>query len=175
MASRQLSLPASRRRKTRRTTMIGFSVNGKRVDLDVDPSTPLLWVIREHLGLTGTKYGCGMAQCGACTIHIDGEAVRSCVAPVSRAAGKTVTTIEGLSSDLSNPLQRAWLEEDVPQCGYCQSGQLMSAAVLLRENPHPTDDDIDVAMSGNVCRCGTYQRIRSAIHLAAQMKGGGGK
>jgi isoquinoline 1-oxidoreductase subunit alpha len=146
--------------------MIGFSVNGKRVDLDVDPFTPLLWVIREHLGLTGTKYGCGMAQCGACTVHIDGAAVRSCVAPVSRAIGKAVTTIEGLSSDLSNPLQRAWLEEDVPQCGYCQSGQLMSAAVLLREKPTPTDEDIDQAMTGNICRCGTYPRIRRAIHRA---------
>jgi isoquinoline 1-oxidoreductase subunit alpha len=149
--------------------MIDFSVNGKPVDLDVDPSTPLLWVIRDHLGLTGTKYGCGMAQCGACTVHIDGEAVRSCVAPVSRASGKAVITIEGLSSDLSQPLQHAWIEEDVPQCGYCQSGQLMSAAVLLREKPQPTDDDIDQAMTGNICRCGTYPRIRRAIHRAAGM------
>ena len=149
--------------------MIDFSVNGKPVDLDVDPSTPLLWVIRDHLGLTGTKYGCGMAQCGACTVHIDGEAVRSCVAPVSRASGKAVITIEGLSSDLSHPLQHAWIEEDVPQCGYCQSGQLMSAAVLLREKPQPTDDDIDQAMTGNICRCGTYPRIRRAIHRAAGM------
>src|SRR5258708_38071857 len=131
--------------------MIGFSVNGKHVDLDVDPSTPLLWVVRDHLGLTGTKYGCGMAQCGACTIHIDGEAVRSCVAPVSRANGKAVTTIEGLSSDLSHPLQRAWIEEDVPQCGYCQSGQLISAAVLLREKPQPPDQDIDPAMTAHTC------------------------
>jgi isoquinoline 1-oxidoreductase alpha subunit len=149
--------------------MTGFSVNGKHFDLDVDPSTPLLWVIRDHLGLTGTKYGCGMAQCGACTVHIDGQAVRSCVAPVSRAAGKAVTTIEGLSSDLSHPLQRAWIEEDVPQCGYCQSGQLMSAAVLLREKPQPTDEDIDQAMTGNICRCGTYPRIRRAIRRAAGM------
>jgi isoquinoline 1-oxidoreductase subunit alpha len=149
--------------------MIAFSVNGKQANLDVDPSTPLLWVIRDHLGLTGTKYGCGMAQCGACTVHINGEAVRSCVAPVSRAAGKSVTTIEGLSSDLSHPLQLAWLEEDVPQCGYCQSGQLMSAAVLLRQKPQPTDEDIDQAMSGNICRCGTYPRIRRAIHRAAGM------
>jgi aerobic-type carbon monoxide dehydrogenase small subunit (CoxS/CutS family) len=154
--------------------MIGFSVNGKRVDLDVDPSTPLLWVIREQLSLTGTKYGCGMAQCGACTVHINGEAVRSCVAPVSRAEGKSVTTIEGLSPDLSHPLQRAWLEEDVPQCGYCQSGQLMSAAVLLREKPKPTDEDIDEAMTGNICRCGTYPRIRRAIHRAAEMLANGG-
>ena len=149
--------------------MTGFSVNGKHFDLDVDPSTPLLWVIRDHLGLTGTKYGCGLAQCGACTVHIDGQAVRSCVAPVSRVAGKAVTTIEGLSSDLSHPLQRAWIEEDVPQCGYCQSGQLMSAAVLLREKPQPTDEDIDQAMTGNICRCGTYPRIRRAIHRAAGM------
>jgi isoquinoline 1-oxidoreductase alpha subunit len=155
--------------------MINFKVNRKAQSVDVNPDTPLLWVIRENLGLTGTKFGCGMALCGACTVHLDGEAVRSCVTPVSRAAGKEVTTIEGLSSDLSHPLQRAWIEKDVPQCGYCQSGQIMSAAVLLRENPHPTDSDIDDAMSGNVCRCGTYQRIRSAIHLAAQMKGGGGK
>jgi aerobic-type carbon monoxide dehydrogenase small subunit (CoxS/CutS family) len=150
--------------------MIAFSVNGKNVNLDVDPSTPLLWVIRDHLQLTGTKYGCGMAQCGACTIHINGEAVRSCVAPVSRAAGKSITTIEGLSPDLSHPLQRAWIEEDVPQCGYCQSGQLMSAAVLLREKATPTDNDIDEAMTGNICRCGTYPRIRRAIHRAAGMK-----
>jgi isoquinoline 1-oxidoreductase alpha subunit len=149
--------------------MIAFSVNGKQANLDVDPSTPLLWVIRDHLGLTGTKYGCGMAQCGACTVAINGEAVRSCVASVSRAAGKSVTTIEGLSSDLSHPLQLAWLEEDVPQCGYCQSGQLMSAAVLLRQKPQPTDEDIDQAMTGNICRCGTYPRIRRAIHRAAGM------
>jgi len=147
--------------------MIEFSVNKTRANLDVDASTPLVWVIRDHLGLTGTKYGCGIAQCGACTVHIDGQAVRSCVAPVSRAAGKEVTTIEGLSPDLSQPLQRAWIEEDVPQCGYCQSGQLMSAAVLLREKPQPTDDDIDKAMTGNICRCGTYPRIRKAIHRAS--------
>ncbi|PYQ56416.1 MAG: (2Fe-2S)-binding protein [Acidobacteria bacterium] len=148
---------------------------GKTQSVDVNPDTPLLWVVRENLGLTGTKFGCGMALCGACTVHLNGEAVRSCVTPVSRAAGKEVTTIEGLSSDVSHPLQRAWIEKDVPQCGYCQSGQIMSAAVLLRENPQPTDADIDDAMSGNICRCGTYQRIRSAIHLAAQMKAGGGK
>jgi isoquinoline 1-oxidoreductase subunit alpha len=155
--------------------MIKLKVNRKAQSVDVSPDTPLLWVLRENLQLTGTKFGCGMALCGACTVHLDGEAVRSCVTPVSRAAGKEVTTIEGLSSDLSHPLQRAWIEKDVPQCGYCQSGQIMSAAVLLRENPHPTDSDIDDAMSGNVCRCGTYQRIRSAIHLAAQMKAGGGE
>ena len=155
--------------------MIRLKVNGKPQSVDVNPDTPLLWVVRENLGLTGTKFGCGMALCGACTVHLNGEAVRSCVTPVSRAAGKEVTTIEGLSSDVSHPLQRAWIEKDVPQCGYCQSGQIMSAAVLLRENPQPTDADIDDAMSGNICRCGTYQRIRSAIHLAAQMKAGGEK
>ena len=154
--------------------MISFSVNKQSVNLDVDSSTPLLWVLRENLGLTGTKYGCGMAQCGACTVHLDGEAIRSCVAPVSRAVGKEVTTIEGLSSDLSHPLQRAWIAEDVPQCGYCQSGQLMSAAVLLREKPRPTDADIDQAMTGNICRCGTYPRIRKAIHRAAGMMAKGG-
>ena len=154
--------------------MIEFSVNNKRVNLDVDPSMPLLWVIRDYLGLTGTKYGCGIAQCGACTVHIDGQAARSCVAPVSRAVGKEVTTIEGLSPDLSHPLQRAWIEEDVPQCGYCQSGQLMSAAVLLREKPKPTDEDIDQAMTGNICRCGTYPRIRKAIHRAAGTVAKGG-
>ena len=149
--------------------MITLKVNGKQENVDVDPSTPLLWVLRENLGLTGTKYGCGMAQCGACTVHIDGQAVRSCVAPVSRAAGKQVTTIEGLSTNLSHPLQQAWLEVDVPQCGYCQSGQLMSAAVLLREKPQPTDEDIDQAMTGTICRCGTYPRIRQAIHRAAEL------
>jgi isoquinoline 1-oxidoreductase alpha subunit len=155
--------------------MISFKINGKPVNLDVDPSTPLLWVVRDNLGLTGTKYGCGIAQCGACTVHIDGQAVRSCVASVARAAGHDVTTIEGLSSDLSHPLQRAWMEIDVPQCGYCQSGQIMSAAVLLRERPQPTDEDIDQAMTGNVCRCGTYPRIRQAIHRAAELAKGGAK
>jgi len=154
--------------------MISFSVNKQHINLDVDPSTPLLWVLRENVGLTGTKYGCGMAQCGACTVHLDGEAVRSCVTPVSRAVDKEVTTIEGLSSDLTHPLQRAWIAEDVPQCGYCQSGQLMSAAVLLREKPRPTDEDIDQAMTGNICRCGTYPRIRNAIHRAAEMVAKGG-
>jgi isoquinoline 1-oxidoreductase subunit alpha len=152
-----------------RSTVVTFKVNGKQANVDVDPSTPLLWVLRENLGLTGTKFGCGMAQCGACTVHINGQAVRSCVAAVSRAADKEVTTIEGLSHDLSHPLQKAWLELDVPQCGYCQSGQLMSAAVLLREKPQPTDDDIDQAMTGNICRCGTYPRIRQAIHRAAEL------
>ena len=153
--------------------MIRFTINKKPVQVDVDPSTPLLWVIRENLGLTGTKYGCGMAQCGACTIHIDGQAVRSCIATVARAAGRDLTTIEGLSPDLSHPLQQAWIENDVPQCGYCQSGQLMSAAVLLREVRKPSDDDIDKAMAGNICRCGTYPRIRKAIHRAAAIARGG--
>jgi isoquinoline 1-oxidoreductase subunit alpha len=155
--------------------MIKLKVNRKDYAVEVSPDTPLLWVLRENLELTGTKFGCGMALCGACTVHLDGEAVRSCVTPVSRAAGKEVTTIEGLSPDLSHPLQRAWIAEDVPQCGYCQSGQIMAAAVLLRENPRPTDAEIDDAMSGNICRCGTYQRIRRAIHLAARMKTAGGK
>ena len=149
--------------------MTSFFLNGKSVSVDDDLSTPLLWVIRDSLGLTGTKFGCGMALCGACTVHLDGKAIRSCVAPLSRAAGKHVTTIEGLSNDLSHPLQRAWIEVDVPQCGYCQSGQIMSAAILLKENSKPTDKDIDEAMSGNICRCGTYQRIRRAIHRAAEM------
>jgi isoquinoline 1-oxidoreductase alpha subunit len=150
-------------------TMIELKVNRKQFQLDVSPDTPLLWVIRDTLELTGTKYGCGMAQCGACTVHLEGEAVRSCVTPVSRAAGKDVTTIEGLSDDLRHPLQRAWIEEDVPQCGYCQSGQIMAAAVLLRENARPTDADIDDCMTGNICRCGTYLRIRRAIHRAAEL------
>ena len=154
--------------------MISLKVNGKKYEVEVSPDTPLLWVIRENLGLTGTKYGCGMAQCGACTVHINGEAVRSCVTPVTRAAGQEVTTIEGLSPDLSHPLQRAWIAEDVPQCGYCQSGQIMAAAVLLREKPRPTDEDIDRAMTGNLCRCGTYPRIRKAIHRAARMIAKGG-
>src|SRR4030081_3070157 len=135
--------------------MIKLKVNRKPQSVDVNPDTPLLWVLRENLGLTGTKYGCGMALCGACTVHLDGEAMRSCVAPLSRAAGKHVKTSEGLSDNLSHPLQRAWIEIDVPQCGYCQSGQIMSAAVLLAENSKPTDTDIDEAMTGNICRCGT--------------------
>jgi len=149
--------------------VITLTVNGKESTIDVDPAMPLLWAIRESLQLTGTKYGCGMAQCGACTVHIDGEAVRSCIAPVSRAIGKQVTTIEGLSQNLSHPLQRAWIEEEVPQCGYCQSGQIMAAAVLLRENAKPTDTDINDAMAGNICRCGAYPRIRRAIHRAAAL------
>jgi aerobic-type carbon monoxide dehydrogenase small subunit (CoxS/CutS family) len=153
--------------------VITLKVNGKQLQADVDPNTPLLWVLRDSLGLTGTKYGCGMAQCGACTVILDGEAIRSCVKKVADASGKEITTIEGLSSDLSHPLQKAWIEIDVPQCGYCQSGQIMSAAVLLAEKPKPTDQDIDEAMSGNICRCGTYSRIRQAIHRAAELKTGG--
>ena len=152
--------------------MITLNVNGKPMSVDADPDTPLLWVLRDHLGMTGTKYGCGMAQCGACTVHLNGEAIRSCVKRVADAAGKEITTIEGLSNDLSHPLQKAWIEIDVPQCGYCQSGQIMSAAVLLAENSQPTDTDIDEAMTGNICRCGTYPRIRKAIHRAAEMKRG---
>jgi isoquinoline 1-oxidoreductase alpha subunit len=154
------------------TTLITLKVNGQAMNVDVDPSTPLLWVLRDNLSLTGTKYGCGMAQCGACTVHLNGEAIRSCVKRVADAVGKEITTIEGLSPDLSHPLQKAWMEIDVPQCGYCQSGQIMSAAVLLAENSQPTDADIDDAMTGNICRCGTYQRIRQAIHRAAEMKRG---
>jgi isoquinoline 1-oxidoreductase subunit alpha len=154
--------------------MISLTVNGTSQHVDVSPDTPLLWVLRDNLGLTGTKYGCGMALCGACTVHVNGEATRSCVMPISAAAGKSVLTIEGLSRDGSHPLQQAWIAEEVPQCGYCQSGQIMAAAVLLRENPRPSDADIDDAMSGNICRCGTYQRIRRAIHRAAAAPAEGG-
>ena len=150
--------------------MITLNINKKSYNLDVDPNTPLLWVLRDTIGLVGTKYGCGVAQCGACVVHLNGEAVRSCVTKLSRAAGQNVVTIEGLAENHDHPLQVAWQELDVPQCGYCQSGQIMSAAVLLRENKNPTDKDIDAAMSGNICRCGTYLRIRSAIHLAAEIQ-----
>jgi isoquinoline 1-oxidoreductase alpha subunit len=150
--------------------MITLNVNNKTYQVDVSPDMPLLWVVRDTLGLTGTKYGCGVAQCGACVLHLDGEAVRSCITKVSRAEGKQVTTIEGLSAKNDHPAQQAWAEIDVPQCGYCHSGQIMSAAVLLRENPQPTDQDIDDAMSGNICRCGTYLRVRKAIHLAAHLQ-----
>jgi isoquinoline 1-oxidoreductase alpha subunit len=153
--------------------MITLVVNGKQETVDVSPDKPLLWVLRENLSLTGPKYGCGMALCGACTVHLDGQPLRSCVTPVSAAAGKRVTTIEGLSQKADHPAQSAWIELDVPQCGYCQSGQLMSAAALLAQNASPTDADIDTAMMGNICRCGTYQRIRAAIHRAAAIKRGG--
>ena len=144
-----------------------FTLNGKSQTVDVSPDMPLLWVLRDTLNMTGTKFGCGMALCGACTVHINGEATRSCVTTVASVAGKKVTTIEGLSADGSHPVQQAWIAEDVPQCGYCQSGQIMSAVALLAKKPKPTDADIDDFMSGNICRCGTYQRIRKAIHRAA--------
>jgi len=148
--------------------MLTLTVNGERREIDVDPSTPLLWVIREQLNLTGTKFGCGIAQCGACTVHLDGKPVRSCSTPVASADGRAVTTIEGLATDAApHPLQQAWIAEQVPQCGYCQSGQIMSAAALLADTPNPSDADIDLAMRGNVCRCGTYPRIRKAIKRAA--------
>ncbi len=153
--------------------MITLNLNGKSTTLDVDGDMPLLWVLRDIVGLTGTKYGCGMGLCGACTVHLEGAPVRSCVTPVSAASGKHVITIEGLSPDNSHPVQRAWIEIDVPQCGYCQPGQIMAAAALLAQTPQPTDADIDTAMAGNICRCGTYQRIRAAIHRAAALKGGG--
>jgi isoquinoline 1-oxidoreductase alpha subunit len=154
--------------------MTKLTVNNRTMDTDAAPDTPLLWVLRDHLGLTGTKFGCGMALCGACTVHLDGAAVRSCVLPVSAVAGRAITTIEGLSADRSHAVQKAWLEIDVPQCGYCQSGQIMSAAALLHRSPNPSDAEIDAAMSGNLCRCGTYPRIRKAIHRAAALHGAGG-
>ena len=153
---------------------IAISINGQNKTADVDPKTPLLWVLRDVFGLTGTKYGCGIGQCGACTVILDGDAVRSCQTVVSRAAGKQVTTIEGLSKDRSHAVQRAWIEEQGPQCGYCQSGQIMSAVVLLKAKPNPTDGDINDAMSGNICRCGTYHRIRRAVHRAAEIAAGKG-
>jgi aerobic-type carbon monoxide dehydrogenase small subunit (CoxS/CutS family) len=153
--------------------MIAFTVNGARREVDVRPDTPLLWVLRETLALTGTKFGCGMALCGSCTVHLDGAPIRACATPVSAVAGKHVTTIEGLSPRGDHAVQRAWIELDVPQCGYCQPGQIMSAAALLAGNPQPSDDDIDAAMAGHICRCGTYVRIRAAIHRAAALRKGG--
>jgi isoquinoline 1-oxidoreductase alpha subunit len=147
-------------------------VNGQEREVDAPPDMPLLWVLRDVLGYTGTKFGCGMAQCGACTVHLDGKPIRACVTPVSAVGSRAVTTIEGLSPDGSHPVQQAWAEIDVVQCGYCQSGQIMTAAALLAENPRPTDADIDAALSGNICRCGAYQRIRAAIHRASELKGG---
>ncbi len=155
--------------------MISLKVNGKQYDLDIPPDTPLLWAIRENIGLTGTKYGCGKSLCGACTVHINGQIARSCVVPVSSVAGKDIITIEGLSPDGTHPVQLAWIEEDVPQCGYCHSGQIMSAAALLAKNAKPSDKDIDDFMSGNLCRCGTYLRIRRAIHRASAIMAKGGK
>jgi isoquinoline 1-oxidoreductase alpha subunit len=150
--------------------IINLTVNEKKLTVDVDPKTPVLWVLREHLNLVGTKYGCGIAQCGACTIHIDGVAVRSCSLPVSTIGTKKITTIEGLSENGEHPVQKAWLEKDVAQCGYCQTGQIMSAAALLNTNPNPTDAQIDAAMSGNICRCGTYLRIREAVKSVSSEK-----
>lgn len=154
--------------------MIKLTLNGQAKEIDVADDTPLLWVLRDTLGLTGTKFGCGVALCGACTVHLEGQPIRACVTPVSAVAGKTITTIEGLSNDRSHPVQRAWIELDVPQCGYCQSGQIMAAAALLSTNPRPSDADIDAAMSGNICRCGTYPRIRKAVHRAAELSKSGG-
>ncbi len=150
--------------------VINFTLNGQAQTVDVPPEMPLLWVLRDVLNLTGTKYGCGMAMCGACTVHIDGEPTRSCLTEISFIADRAVTTIEGLSADGSHPVQRAWQDIDVPQCGYCQSGQIMSATALLRNNPNPSDADIDAAMRNNICRCGTYQMIRAAIHKAAELQ-----
>ncbi|HRE66144.1 MAG TPA: (2Fe-2S)-binding protein [Cyclobacteriaceae bacterium] len=146
-----------------------LNVNGKNQEVDVDPNTPVLWVLRDHLNLVGTKFGCGIAQCGACTIHIDGVATRSCMLPISSVGNQKVTTIEGLSENGDHPVQKAWLEHDVPQCGYCQAGQIMSAAALLEENPNPSDEQIETAMNGNICRCGTYVRIKAAVKTASKI------
>lgn len=148
--------------------LLQLNINKKKVEVDIDPNTPILWVLRDHLQLLGTKYGCGIAQCGACTIHLNGSAIRSCSVPVSAAEGKSITTIEGLSEKGDHPVQQAWLEHDVPQCGYCQAGQIMSASALLKNNASPSDEDIDTAMHGNICRCGTYTRIKAAIKTAAK-------
>jgi len=156
-----------------RSRYMKLEINGKVREVDAPPDMPLLWVLRDIVGLTGTKFGCGMAQCGACTVHLDGKPVRACVTPVSSVGARKVTTIEGISADGSHPVQRAWAEADVVQCGYCQSGQIMTACALVEQNQNPTDDDIDAAMSGNICRCGTYQRVREAIHLASRLKRGG--
>jgi aerobic-type carbon monoxide dehydrogenase small subunit (CoxS/CutS family) len=153
---------------------VKFTLNGKPQAVDVAPAMPLLWVLRDTLGMTGTKFGCGMSLCGACTVHLNGQPVRACVTPISNVASKTVTTIEGLSPDRANPIQMAWIQEDVPQCGYCQSGQIMTAAALLAKTANPTDADIDEAMRNNICRCGTYQSIRRAVHLAAELRRKGG-
>ena len=149
--------------------LFNLKINGEQRQFDVTPDTPLLWVLRDHASLTGTKYGCGIAQCGACTVHLDGKAVRSCSLPISTVADKSITTIEGLSKKGDHPVQKAWLEHDVPQCGYCQAGQIMSAASLLDENSNPSDEEISIAMNGNICRCGTYLRIHSAVKTAAKM------
>jgi isoquinoline 1-oxidoreductase alpha subunit len=150
-----------------KTSMLQLTINGKSKSVNVAPDTPVLWVLRDHLDMTGTKFGCGAALCGACTVHLDGAPIRSCITPVSAAVGHKITTIEGLSPTGTHPLQQAWVAEDVPQCGYCQSGQIMCAAAFLKQTPHPSDEDITNAMSGNICRCGTYDKIRKAIHRAA--------
>lgn len=152
--------------------IVELVVNRKAYSSEVDPDTPLLWVLRDYFGLTGTKYGCGKGLCGSCTVHLDGEAIRSCITPVSDVTGREIMTIEGLSEDRNHPVQQAWIAESVSQCGYCQPGQIMSAAALLANNPDPSDEDIDQHMSGNLCRCGTYQRVRAAIHRAAEIGGG---
>lgn len=152
-----------------------LTINSQEYTIEAEPQTPLLWAIRDEVGLTGTKYGCGIAQCGACTVHLNGNPVRSCSLPISATVGQKITTIEGLSTDNSHPVQKAWLEVQAPQCGYCQSGQIMSASALLENNPTPSDDDIDQAMSGNICRCGTYHRIRKAIHVASKEISNGSK
>ena len=149
--------------------IFNLNINGKTQEVNVDPSTPILWVLRDSLNLVGTKYGCGIAQCGACTVHLDGKAMRSCQLPISVIGDKKITTIEGLSENGNHPVQKAWLEHDVPQCGYCQAGQIMSAAALLKDNANPSDTDIDVAMNGNICRCGTYTRIKAAIKTASKL------
>lgn len=151
--------------------IFNLNINGKKRQVDVAPDTPMLWVLRDHVNLVGTKFGCGIAQCGACTVHLDGAAIRSCSVPVSAIEGKAITTIEGLSEKGDHPLQEAWIEHDVPQCGYCQAGQIMSAAALLKDNPNPSDADIDSAMNGNICRCGTYIRVKAAIKTAAKNMG----
>jgi isoquinoline 1-oxidoreductase subunit alpha len=148
--------------------LFNLTINGKSQQVDVDPNTPLLWVLRDHLDLVGTKFGCGIAQCGACTVHLDGNAVRSCSLPVSSIGNSAITTIEGLSENADHPVQKAWMEHDVPQCGYCQAGQIMTAAALLQQNPNPSDEDIENAMNGNICRCGTYLRIKAAVKTASQ-------
>ncbi|XXU51764.1 (2Fe-2S)-binding protein [Sorangium sp. So ce1078] len=163
----------SHQRKSIAWTAMKLDINGAVREVDAAPETPLLWVLRDLLGLTGTKYGCGMAQCGACTVHIDGKPARSCVLPVSSVGARKVTTIEGLSADGSHAVQQAWAQADVVQCGYCQSGQIMTAVALLEQKPDPSDADIDAALSGNVCRCGTYVRVREAVHLASRLKRGG--
>jgi isoquinoline 1-oxidoreductase alpha subunit len=154
---------------------IEFALNGKKQSVDVPAQMPLLWVLRDTLGMTGTKFGCGMSLCGACTVHVAGQPTRACITPMANVAGKVVTTIEGLSADRTHPIQQAWIEKDVPQCGYCQSGQIMTAAALIAKKAKPTDTDIDEAMKGNLCRCGTYQSIRSAIHRAAEIAASGNK